>query len=230
MLSYGRKKGKDKDMFNKSKGKVYSTDECNIAKQVTYTFRFAETKYAVKLVMDKQLTVPDEDGFVEIVTESDFYDAIVMDKATGVIDDVEMLILVGKLARRWYSMDEEDNKNLHDLLSLKCPGYNDFLDTDNISFESGGYYSNGIEDFLRRIVFLKNKRLFAVARELVENYVYLLCGYMDQLDTIEKLCITLSCETVKKQLQDNTLCLYEGGKKLKSIIGLPVDVAVKIDE
>lgn len=204
---------------------AYASREAGFVRGVLYECRLAETDRYVKVILDKKITSVDADGFLEVSMLSDNIEAVSFDKQTNEIDNEEVFVALAQMERYLYT--EESFASLDKILSLNFDVYEETALVPNGTTIN---VDEVMSDFIRRIVFLLNKRLFSVAPELMKHEAYYLAKYIHDIDNIEKLCLTISEDTVRKQVRDGTLTFFDGGKKLKSIIGLPVDIASRIDE
>ena len=204
---------------------AYTPRDEGFQRSIMYAARLSEDQFAVKIVLDKIVTSLDGDGFIEVSTLSDNIEVVTFNKQILEIDDEETLLALAEMER--YCSSDENFKALDRILSLKFDNY-----------EENGLVQNGItidvdevvSDFVRRYVFFKNKRLFKLAPELMQHEAHYLAKYLNDIDNIEKLLLTISEDTVRKQVRDRTLTFFDGGKKLKSIVGLPLDIISAIDE
>ena len=204
---------------------AYAPRDPGFVRSVLYECRLAETDRYVKVILDKKITSVDADGFLEVSLISDNIEAVSFDKQTNEIDNEEVFVALANMER--YLCTEENFTSLDRILSLNFDVYEETALVPNGTTIN---VNETLSEFVRRIVFLMNKRLFKVAPELMKHEAYYLAKYIHDIDNIEKLCLTISEETVRKQVRESTLTFFEGGKKLKSIIGLPVDIASRIDE
>lgn len=204
---------------------AYTPREDEFQRSIMYAARLAENQFAVKIILDKIITSRDEDGFIEVATLSDDIEAVVFNKQSLEIDDEETLLALAEMET--YCPSDENFKALDRILSLKFDNYEEHaLVCNGITID----VDDVVSTFIRRVVFFKNKRLFKLAPEIMQHDAHYLAKYLNDIDNIEKLLLTISEDTVRKQVRDRTLTFFDGGKKLKSIVGLPIDIISAIDE
>ena len=199
------------------------TDMCSDVTDIacTYRFKFAETNKHLKIIVDQVCSYKDADGLSVEELRSNVLEAVLFDKDTLELSNYEVLVTLCNINSYWGSQaerEENHNKLFEQLTEL------------NNGFSKNNVVCDNLQDFVKRLVYFRNKRLFIVGGKLMEHATMRLVNYLDDLDNIEKLCLTINPETVINQINSGTLQLFDGGKKLKSIIGLPLDVVAKIDE
>lgn len=199
------------------------TDVCDGVTDIacTYRFKFAETNKHLKIITDQICSYVDADGISVEELRSNVLEAVLFDKDTLELSNYEVLVTLCAVNSYWGTMSERDDAKTRLLEQL--PELNNGFSKINISCDD-------IKDFIKRVVYFRNKRLFIVGGKLMESATMGLVKYLDDLDNIEKLCLTINPDTVTYQVNSGTLQLFDGGKKLKSIIGLPLDVVALIDE
>ena len=209
-------------MYNKMCGVV--VDKKHIDRMVNYTLRFVENNIMIKLVLDKTVTEPDADEFVEMTLMSDFITLIECRKADLEVDNQEVL---EALAEGYYAYgNTEKQAKINDVLYANFPEYEapDVPEYTRL-FEN----MDAFGDFVRRLVYLKRKELFKVGEFIIRNEINHLAFYLNDLDNIEKLAISLGPEAVAAQIHNRSLTFYDG-RKLKSIVGLPTDIIAKFND
>ena len=208
-------------MYNKMSGIVI--DHKTIDRKVNYVLRFVENNILLKLVLDKITTVQDADGFIELSKQSDFITLVECRKTDLEVDNQEVLEALSKAMYGFSAGDKRSEVN--DVLYANFPEYEE-PDVPEYSrlFEN----MDELGDFIRRIVFLKRKELFKVAEYVIRNETQNLVYYLNDLDNIEKLSISLGPEAVAAQIRNRNLTFYDG-RKLKSIVGLPTDIIAKFN-
>lgn len=203
---------------------AYTPREDEFQRSIMYAARLAENQFAVKIILDKIITSRDEEGFIEVATLSDDIEAVVFNKQSLEIDDEETLLALAEMER--YCPSDENFKALDRILSLKFDKYEEHaLVYNGVTID----VNDVVSTFIRRVVFFKNKRLFKLAPEMMQHDAHYLAKYLNDIDNIEKLLLTISEDSVRKQVRDRTLTFFDGGKKLKSIVGLPIDIISAID-
>lgn len=92
-------------------------------------------------------------------------------------------------------------------------------------------YNSDVADFLRRYIYKQNKYLFKIFSDIIDrdDYWYGFLNYLDNLDNIEKLCSTMNPRDILSQLHGKKLTFDSNGKKLKNIVGLPVDIMEQLN-
>ena len=92
-------------------------------------------------------------------------------------------------------------------------------------------YADNLADFLRRYIYEQNKYLFKIFSEIIDRddqwYGFLM--YLNDLNNIEKLCSTMDPRDILSQLYGNKITFDSNGKKLKNIMGLPVDIMEQLN-
>ena len=92
-------------------------------------------------------------------------------------------------------------------------------------------YTSELADFLRRYIYEQNKYLFKIFSEIIDRdeqwHGFIM--YLDDLDNIEKLCSTMNPRDILSQLYGNKITFDSTGKKLKNIVGLPVDIMEQLN-
>lgn len=209
-------------MYNKIGSIV--VDKKEIERSVNYVLRFIENNLTLKLVLDKIVVNPDDDGFIEMIKYSDFITLVECSKATMEIDNQEVL---EALVDACYAFgNTEKQKKANDVLYANFPEYEE---PDIPAYTRLFDDMDALSDFMRRLVFLKRKELFKVGECIIRNEVVNLAFYLNDLDNIEKLAISLGPQAVAAQIHSRTLTFYDG-RKLKSIVGLPTDIIAKFNE
>ena len=188
----------------------------------TYSFHFKETNEHLKIVINQNYRYTDADGIDVQESRSDVCDAVVFDKSTHELKGYDVLLALYAAAKHYWK-DEEGQKARNNLVAV-------LPDIDQSVADTGYDIGQSIYEFVRRVVYFKNKRLYMVGQPVMTNAVSRLVKYINQLDNIEKMCLTIGADTVAEQLSNDTLQFFEGGKKFKSIVGLPLDVVAAISD
>ena len=211
-------------MYNQMNGIVLDEKTNVQSRRIYYLARLAETKTKVKIVFDRQEVTKNDDD-IEMALLSDFMDVVEFDKSTFEITNRDLLVAMVELNRYRPAMEK---KEIEDLINIKFPEYET---SDMVADKTETVHIDSvIADFMRRYVKLKHKYLFEVAPSMMRYEACYLVHYIDNLDNIEKLCLATSEDSVRTQLRNRTLTFYDGGKKLKSILGLPMNIVEKIKE
>jgi hypothetical protein len=199
-------------------------DKKETERKVNYVLRFVENNMTLKLVLDKITTEQDVDGFIEMLKESDFITLLECRKADLIVDNQEVL---EALATSMYGFGADDKqRKTNDVLYANFPEYEE---PDVPEYARLFNNMDALSDFIRRIIFLKRKELFKVGEYIIRNEIQNLAYYLNDLDNIEKLAISLGPEAVAAQIHNRSLTFYDG-RKLKSIIGLPTDIISKFND
>ena len=173
-----------------------------------YYLRFVETDEEIQLVADKIVSTL-EDGFVCMRK----YDA----------DSV--ITTWNKTSGEWAGLD-----TLEDLKFYDTHTYDKTNHAKYESFWKVCYNTNDpVCDFIRRYVYLQNRNLFKIAADEMSTHPNYMVGYLDDLDSIEQLCLQVSPASVFSQMLYGKL-VFADGKKLKTVIGLPLDVVQTLEE
>lgn len=214
-------------MYNEFQNNVYGEDKSETPiNTIQYNCRIVENDDAVSLVADKTIIKTDEDGFVEIVPNYCCFEISSYNKASATLSNKDVVKVLGDYRHSFYraasNFDEVDVK----MQEFFPDVYESKEKFDSVVIES----SDAVEDFIRRIVFIKNKRLFKVGACILKHNVIDLIEYLDDIDTIEKYCLVMDPDSVRRQLDDGTFKIYGSGKKLRNIMGIPTDIVTRINE
>ena len=209
-------------------GKVYSSDpKVQPVNSVQYDLRMEENADFVMVIADKSTAKTDDDGFVEVIHNCESVVLSQYDKTSQTISNIDLIKYLGEHDHCSY-WSKNDSMDSVDALMLKL--FPDFY----IGKDFGGNHcidvNEVIDDFVRRVVFLKHKMLFKVGECILSYTPHRLLNYINDLDTIEKYCLVMDPAMVRNQIDEGTLKIYEGGKKLKSIMGIPTDIVLRIDK
>jgi hypothetical protein len=104
--------------------------------------------------------------------------------------------------------------------------------TDVPGFENERVNVNSaLADFMRRFLYCSNKYLYKIiVAYMTENTFWTaLARYVTHFNNIEKLCNEMSHSAVVKEIIKGKLEFDDTGKKLKSVVGLPIDIINRMD-
>lgn len=177
-----------------------------------YTLRFSETHDELSIVVDEVIFTK-EDEFVSVRK----------------YDNVRTMVSWNKLQDKWYGYEYLQGFKLYREGNSYEEGWDKDIVGKDIFKNCIGDELQTVSDFVRRVIYIKNRNLFKVAKsELNGNEIHII-GYFDCLDVIESLCLQMSPGDVFLQMRGNALSV-NSAKKLKSAIGLPIDIVKTLDE
>lgn len=177
-----------------------------------YTLRFSETHEELVLVVD-EIIFTREDEFV----------------SARKYDKTRTLVSWNKAQDRWYGYEYLKGFKSYRESSAYKEDWDKNIPGKEIFENLIGDDLQAVNDFVRRVIYLKNQNLFKVARsELYGNEISII-GYLDCLDVIESLCLQMSPSDVFLQMKGDKLSV-SSAKKLKSAIGLPMDIVQTLNE
>lgn len=170
---------------------------------------FKEDESHIYLYLDKIVAINEGDGLIAMQKTSEFALIASYDKQTKMLTGKEIL-------------ESFSNSNW---IAGKKPEICGF---EQYEVE----YSSELADFLRRYIYEQNKYLFKIFSEIIDRddqwYGFLM--YLDDLDNIEKLCSTMNPRDILSQLYGKKITFDSTGKKLKNIVGLPVDIMEQLNQ
>lgn len=179
----------------------------NGATLVEYTMRFVETDDDLLLVLDKIVSFL-EDGFV----------------CMRKYDSVQTVASWNKISGCWNGLDMLDDLKFYDTHYKNCE------EAKHYNIWSVCYNTReAVGDLIRRYVYLNNRNLFKVASSEMSTCSSYIVGYLDNLEAIEQLCLQINPADIFSQMRCGSLTLGNG-KKLKSVIGLPIDLIQTLNE
>lgn len=177
-----------------------------------YTLRFSETHDELSIVVDEVIFTK-EDEFVSVRK----------------YDNVRTMVSWNKFQDKWYGYEYLQGFKLYREGNSYEEGWDKDIVGKDVFKNCIGDELQTVSDFVRRVIYLKNRNLFKVAKsELHGNEIHII-GYFDCLDVIESLCLQMSPGDVFLQMRGNALSV-NSAKKLKSAIGLPIDIVKTLDE
>lgn len=177
-----------------------------------YTLRFSETHDELSIVVDEVIFTK-EDEFVSVRK----------------YDNVRTMVSWNKLQDKWYGYEYLQGFKSYREGNSYEEGWDKDIVGKDIFKNCIGDELQTVSDFVRRVIYLKNRNLFKVAKsELYGNEIHII-GYFDCLDVIESLCLQMSPGDVFLQMKGNKLSV-NSAKKLKSAIGLPIDIVKTLNE
>lgn len=179
---------------------------------------YYDTEREVKLFADLYHVQKTDDDFCEIVKTSDFLLISTYDKESKQTTNMELLEAFPKCSRYFFSGTEHE-KDL-------CSKINS---TFNLSEDWRYIHSYELYDYIRRIIFLKQRTLFKTFQTELHCYVEAFIPYLNNLDDIEKLSSVMNPESIMKQMRDKTLKFNDGSRKLKQLVGVPVDIMQQLN-
>lgn len=185
----------------------------------TYYFklRYFDLDDKVKLVADRYCAHKPEDGYCEVTCTADFLTISTYDKTTKETTNACILECLANCNRYYYGGE----KNAEMLKQY-------FKDIFEIEYELHILDGAPVLDYIRRIIFLKHKPLFKkFATELHMN-AECFVEYFNNLEDVEKLASIMKPDAIVRQMKDKTL-KFNDGKKLKQLIGVPVDVIKELN-
>ncbi len=194
-------------MKNSLCGMVFSSENHTSVNKVTYVPNFKSTSDTFYLYLDR-VSMIKEDNFVHLDKISEYRMISNFDRTTNTLHGKE------DLAKMWvYSRDCGCKVMLDDL-------------EENASVRP----NEDLADYVRQVVYALNPELFKKFEDWVVNEsISSLVVYMDDLDNIEKLFSTMERQDITWQLTQQAF-EFNDGKKLKSVIGMPVDLISKANE
>ena len=170
---------------------------------------FKEDESHIYLYLDKIVAINEGDGLISMQKTSEFALIASYDKQTKMLTGKEIL--------------ESFSSSNH--IAGKKPKICGF---EQYEVE----YSSELADFLRRYIYEQNKYLFRIFSEIIDRddqwHGFLM--YLDDLDNIEKLCSTMNPRDILSQLYGKKISFDSNGKKLKNIVGLPVDIMEQLNQ
>lgn len=181
---------------------------------------YYDTDQEVKLFADLYHVQKTDDDFCEIVKTSDFLLISTYDKVSKQTTNMELLEVFPQCSRYFFSNTDRE-KNLRDLVKK----------TFGLSEDSWHFIvSQDLYDYVRRIVFLKQRTLFKTFQTELHSYIEAFIPYLNNLDDIEKLSSVMKPEAIIKQMRDKTLKFNDGSRKLKQLVGVPVDIMQQLND
>lgn len=194
-------------MKNSLCGMVFSSENHSCVEKVTYVPNFKSTEDTFYLYLDRISMIKDDD-FVNMNKISEYRLISHFDRKTKTLYGKE------DLSKMWvYNRDCGHRIVLDGLEENACFNLRDVL-----------------ADYVRQVVYAMNPVLFRKFEDwVIEDSFAALVVYMDDLDNIEKLFSTMERRDITWQLTQQAFEFNEG-KKLKSIIGMPVDLITKANE
>ena len=210
--------------YNEVESTVFGTDGyhgATIEVDTNYLkLRYLDVRDGVKLIADLYQVKKPEDDFCEVVSTSDFLVISTYDNATKEVTNTELLESFARCGRYYFSGTERETQ----LKQIIHETFN--IDGDNLRVLD----ASSVCDYVRRIIFLKHKQLFKIFPSQLHSDAAAFIAYLNNLEDLEKLSSVMKPDAILRQMKDKSLKFNDSGRKLKQLVGVPVDVIQQLND